>query len=429
MRGRTKVMAVAVAILAMTASCTGVEPAEEPENTGSRRTGSSPSLDRFEVAAEPLWRGDRGGLPEIMAAGWDSAQFLDDALFLQYANDTMAAVDPATGRPRWTVDPELVVGNEPMHATVANSTGYAPVVRVGNEQAMIVDYNSTGADATGWTAALRAKDARPLWKAPRPDRSFLHVMDGDDRLVLLSMGERLGPPTVRAINTADGSTRWERQGVWAQFVAGERVLGTVSSKAPNPMTAADDAYAVGLDARNGQERWSLEDRYQTSELGLVAGDVAVVYTRPGSADDPDAYGIALIDVGSGAEIARLGYDLGRRNSCAADADRLIACTVFEDTASLADSARLVTFDVARRTKHVSPKARASDVAEFTVRKVWHDYVFVRDGGVTYDTVAVDRDGSVVSDTLPGDLIGISDEYAAFSLPRERKIPVVYRLEN
>jgi hypothetical protein len=347
-----------------------------------------------------------------MTAAWLHADFVDDVLFLVEDVSPMAVVDPATGEPRWLADRQLLVGNEPKYGDleVSNTTGLGPVARVGGEPVVFLSA------AQGAKVALRLEDASQLWQVPAVGRT----MDADDQTVLLSDDA----PTARALSAVDGTTKWETPGVWGQYLAGHRVLGAVSSDRPG--RGAADSYVVGLDAATGQRVWSLEGRYQRSELGFVAGDLALVYARPASgAPKPDGEvhrdAAVLIDVATGAEVANMGWDFGGKNSCAADGDRLIACTLDKDpTRGAWRSARLVTFDVAGRTGHDSPKLTLRGVV--TVEKVWHDYVFVDRSNT--EMWAVDRDGNAVSDKLPGTLIGISDDYAAVTLP-ERGIVAVY----
>jgi outer membrane protein assembly factor BamB len=411
-----KAVALGVTIAMVVGSCTDAGSDESSDGSATRTERTSSSVARFELAAQPLWRGDAGGLPEVMTAAWLHASFFDDVLFLEQSSSPMAVVNPATGEPYWTADPELLVGGEAEYGDVdvVNSTGRAPVARTGDDWVVFVE--SAG------TAALRLKDASPLWRVPRPTGHY-EIVAADERIVLLSLGARGDQPVARAIGAADGATTWETPGVWARFVAGDRVLGTVSSQPPD--LAADDSYVVGLDAATGQRVWSLEGRYQRSEIGFVAGAVALVYTRAGAPESASAPRDAatIIDMASGAEIAQLGWDFGAKNSCAADSDRLIACTLDVDPKrSASSSVRVVTFDVARRAKHVSPRQDGLD--EALVRKVRHDYIFVGDG--REDMWAVDQDGVVVSDKLPGTLIGISDEYAVFATA-DRGVPAVYKI--
>ncbi|WP_291412912.1 PQQ-binding-like beta-propeller repeat protein [Actinophytocola sp.] len=423
-----KTVAVGFAVATAVASCTGADPDEGSESSRSSEPEKTASgVERFALAAEPVWRGDTGGLPEIMTSGWHSARYVDDVLLLEYSDASTAVVDPETGEPYWTADSELMAGNGAKNGDVelSSTTGYAPLSRVRGEWAMFVTYrtgyHTEGAERGRWTAAVRVKDASLLWKVPALVEPY-DIVDSDERIVLLAIGSLDDRPVARAISTADGSTVWETKDVWGRFLAGEHVLGTVSSQPPE--LAADDSYVVGLDAETGQRRWSLEGRYHRSEVGFVVGDVALVYVRPVAASDQEE--VVLVDVASGAEIAKLGWDFGGKNSCAGDDSRLIACTL-DDKPDSPEGDRLVTFDVAQRAKHVSPPEQ--DVGRFSVKKVEGDYVFVDDdtsGGD--DWWAVDRDGVVVSDKLPGVLIGISEQYAAFTLP-DGNIPAVYQREQ
>jgi outer membrane protein assembly factor BamB len=200
-------------------------------------------------------------------------------------------------------------------------------------------------------------------------------------------------------------------------VAGDRVLAEASSKAPD-LDAADST-VVGLDAATGQQLWSLADRYTRSEVAFVAGDVALVYARTAGTDTERDVAI-MIDVSSGAEITRLGWDRGARTTCATDTSTVIACTLDEKLGEHpGDSNRLIIFDVPTRKSHPAP---AKDLAETEVVAVWGDYIFVRDGHLTW---AVDRNGTRVSDDLPGDLIGMDDRHMVVRLPGRTPVPAAY----
>jgi hypothetical protein len=58
-----------------------------------------------------------------------------------------------------------------------------------------------------------------------------------------------------------------------------------------------------------------------------------------------------------------------------------------------------------------------------VTDVWHDTVFVEGTETSGDTWAVDRDGLAVSKHLPGELIGVSDDYAVFAVGGDRVVAV------
>jgi hypothetical protein len=130
----------------------------------------------------------------------------------------------------------------------------------------------------------------------------------------------------------------------------------------------------------------------------------------------------VVDVSSGAEITRLGWDWGARTTCATDRSAAIACTLDERLGDHpGESTRMVTFDV--RTRKSQP-AQAKDLDDTEVQAVWGDYAFVHDGRATW---AVDRDGTRASDDLPGDLIGIDDHHVVVRLPGSALVPATYSM--
>lgn len=389
---------VAIGLVFLLGAC-ATGPAETPR---ARETG--PVGDRLELSAKPLWRGDDGGLPDVMRGGFGSARFVGGLLLLEWDRDTTAVVDPDTGMPVWTTDPRLRFGTTAKGAELWHPGGRAPVAQVAGEDVLFTDYIPASGEPPE-VAAVRLRDAGPLWSVPEPS----DAVDADDRLVLLG-GDG---PVARALDSATGATRWDARGLWPRFVAGDRVLAEVGSQAPD-LDAADSA-VVGLDATSGRRVWSLADRYARSEVELVAGDVALVYAHPADADtDRDV--AVVIDVSTGAEITRLGWDWGARSTCATGGT-LIACILDERLGRhVGESTSMVTFDVRNRTSH---PAVTDDLAGAAVRAVWGDYLFVDDHQATW---AVDRNGTRMSDDLPGELLGIDDNHAVVRLPGE--VPVI-----
>lgn len=357
---------------------------------------------------EPLWRGDAGGFPEIMRSGWVDARFFGDVLLLERGNTAMAAVNPATGDQFWAADPAFTVGTQLSdHDEVFNNlAGRAPIVKRGGDWLAFVNHGFVGYVYETSVAAVRMTDAEMVWQMNVPVGHF-EAVDADEKTVLLTVAEELDSPVARVVRLEDRVTLWEAPGVWPHSLAGQRVLGTVSSRPPTEVP--QDSVVVGMDAATGKQVWRL-GRFDRSEIGFVAGDLALVYGRVAGIDR-DA--VSVVDVTTGDEVDELGWDLGNRNRCATDGVQLIACALDEY-----GTARLVTYDIKRRTKYVSRES----MSDVVVTNVWRGRVFVRDliSGADW---AMDADGAALSDKLPGALLGLSDDYAAFSLPGSSVIAV------
>ena len=170
---------VAVGVALLLGACTA-GPTETPR---TREPGSTDN--RLELSAEPLWRGDADGLPDIMQGGFTSARFVDRLLLLEWAKDMTAVVDPDTGKPVWTADPELLVGTAAKGVELWHIVGgRAPMGRVAGETVLFADYVPEPGKQPE-VAAVRLRDASPLWHVPDP----YDVVDADDRLVVLTGDE------------------------------------------------------------------------------------------------------------------------------------------------------------------------------------------------------------------------------------------------
>jgi outer membrane protein assembly factor BamB len=157
--------------------------------------------DRLEVSAEALWRGDAGGLPDIMQSGFTSARFVGGLLLLDWDRSTTAVVDPDTGTPVWTTDPELRVGTTAKGVELWHPSGRTPVAEVAGDYVLFADY-ILARDKPPEVAAVRPRDASPLWSVADP----YNVVDADGHLVLLN-GDA---PVARGLDAATGATLWGR---------------------------------------------------------------------------------------------------------------------------------------------------------------------------------------------------------------------------
>lgn len=419
--GVSRRAAAALAGLALVSACTGGNSSGSTDKTIPRT--SVPTAERFEVEQKPLWASSKSSEPTLLG-GPGYVKFLGDSLLLQDAAGNLGVVDPATGKPRWTLTSagrrakfEVFVANEPV-----------PVVRDGKGWAVITSYASgRGTSRTEHgVSALEVANGRVRWTAPMPEHlarqpsvSGPKPATSDGAVAVNTIVTDLRPHKVTtwAIDVADRSSLWDAKGMWPQFVAGGAVLGSTSEYPPEVHQEDDRPYVTALDAQSGKKRWDVKGRYDESRLKLVAGDVALISALSGSSGNStgaDKYEAVVIDAGTGKELAKLGEIFGSELNCASDGRSLIACTVLSDEGQ---GERLATFDVARRELHLSPTHEDPAARwSWTVQGVWDGYVFVNDSsaGPKEEFRAVDRDGNVVSGELPGRVVGMSDKYAVFT---------------
>lgn len=399
---KTQRSAVPLVIAALILSaCTDDSQNQPPAPQSSQQP--TPQL-RFDQ--EPLWRGDDRRVLRLDQY-LSTARFIGNSLLLEgQGSSGVAVVDPVSGEPRWTTGPTKRAGGRGIELFAGETT---PVTDESAAWHVLLAYNDrTSGELASGIAAVDGAAGQVKWKARLDDTPawstdrFL-LLDADDDLAIswftsttASSGKPMTPMAL-ATNVADGSTRWQAKGVWPQFVAAGRVLGVTASRPPELIDEGDDGYVTALDARTGKPQWNLKDRYSKSRMVAVAGDAALIAAATGGDD-----AAVVIDAESGRELAKLGD-----GSCGTDERRLIACVVFDHDSS---SWRIIGFDVDKRDNQMS-HAIPADSARGEVSAVWGDYIFLGDSSTGYR--ALDRNGKLVADDLPGRLVAMSDSYAVF----------------
>lgn len=393
-----------VLAVALVASCTDDRPSEPSTQT---------KTPRIDFAPEPLWRGsDR----RLLHAGEQvrSARFIGSSLLIEAAPNTgMVVIDPATGKPRWSMAKVRDRAGHEINVFPGAASSSVPVTGDSANWSILLQYNAGSGEAleSGF-ASVEGDTGRVRW-ATRLNKTVAgkaseldELLVGADNNVAVSWftasDSSDGKPmtaSVLATDVADGSTLWQAKGMWPQFVAAGRVLGVTASKPPELSQEGVDAYVTALDARTGKERWNLKSRYRNSRLYAVAGDVALV-----GAETNDDEVAVVIDAESGRELA----NLGKVNACDTDEQRLIACVARYGGAN---TSRVVTFDVDKQEKQVSP-ALPDRRTTGEISGVWGDYIFLGDSGSGFR--ALDRNGNIAADNLPGRFIAMSERYALFS---------------
>jgi hypothetical protein len=371
----------------------------------------------------------------------------DTALLLGGGKDGpgLSAVDAATGKPRWHLqghDPlpggdgtklyggldgqDIPVLEDPTEGFLV----FVPYISFACTQPSEFCQCANGRCEEVGIAALSGKDASVRWVTPisavgSMQRVVVVPRAVSDDLVVVGIddpfSDDLGSLRTVALNTSDGSRRWERPGVVADFISGETVIGRTPrtrsdvSLTSRPGQSPAGGTLVAMDATSGQGRWDLSELYADSAAELVAGNLVLV--RAETLDEKDA-GVGpdqslIVEAGTGLEVANLGDYIF---SCATDTRTGIACANVDD--------KLVSVQVHDHEIRVSRRPVESGEGFLKgVHGMWSGRVLVEyaekanpqraGSGYIYRHLAVDRSANVVDDRLPGPMVAISDRYAIF----------------
>lgn len=415
---RARRLAIALALLTLAASCDDGQDHDGPGKSrpNEPQTLGEPNTELFAVDPKPLWRSRPDSEVRTLEVP-GGARFQQDSLVLQGLGDArLAVVDAATGKPRWT---DATVKRH-VDAS-APAEGMAPIVRAGKAWDVLLHYQDlTESDPAGrdGIALVAGEDGRARWHALLPahvsqgGESAPELQAADEKVAVTTIGDE--NPTVWAVDVSDGSTLWDASGVWPQLIAAGTILGLTSRHSPAEANEDDDKpYVTALDASTGKKRWDLKGSYEWSKVLLGAGNVALVVAK--TATGPSGYQAIAVDARTGQDLTTLGDIDSDGRGCASDGQTTIVCKVL-DYSSGSPGHRLVTFDVAKRERRVSPiYPDTSALSTARIDGVWGDHIFVTDGNrEPSEYRAVDQEGHVVSRKLPGRLVGISDQYAVFT---------------
>ncbi|HEY8524601.1 MAG TPA: PQQ-binding-like beta-propeller repeat protein [Acidimicrobiales bacterium] len=465
-RRRLAVAAAAVAVAAVVAGVVVVRSRggdgrnEEDRWDGWDEIAEPAGLRPLPLSAEPVWSSRSG---EPLPAAARSVVVGDIAVLVggpSVVDGELAVVDVATGDARWHLgEDDPLPGGTDERLQIAEADAAAPaVVRHGDGWAVAVPYIARDEwyPRTGFgVAALSLDDGHRLWTARlgsfaadsadddrhvrtlvASERTVLAVVDpSDEEPVAAARVRRL---RIVALDPADGSTRWEAEGVRPAAIAGEAgdgpedaagrttgrttgetVLAQTAGSPLEPVAASPPpgTTVVALDAATGRRRWDLQERYRWSSLLAVAGDLAVIGVRspgpvPQGRERHPPMNLVVIEVATGREIGRLET---RPTSCASDQETLMACQV---RVSADGDERLATIDVETRRTGLSARETSGLGPLVTI----HAGRIVGQGeGASYGDLrggpprfrSVDRSGTVV-DELPGFPVRFSDRYALFA---------------
>jgi hypothetical protein len=393
---RLRVVSLALVLTGaqLATACTD-DPAPTPET-------NRPLVAPLAIEKEPLWPGSTtlpaAGRYEIR--GQSLLGFGDSV----ESGAAFAVMDVATGELLWRLREHDALPTDGGRRLGGSLPFQWPVTVVDDDTdwTVIVPYS----DAQGQGAAgLSSADGSVLWTLPVvPNHADYHYVAAADENIVVSLvssvpGFELGRTQVVATRTVDKAKAWEAAGMWPSAVVGDTVLGVRASQPgqPGDREVDSDSVVVALDARTGQEKWNLGDRYPTSNVYLTLGDVAVVFT--GESSNGFIPRAVIIDASTGEELA----DLGETAICVDDGATLVACR-------RSGNDDMMIFDVrARKIGATTTKGPFSGG--------WHGYFF-KEGRV------VDREGHPVIDGLPGDYVeAMSGEYALVGNEHKQELTV------
>jgi outer membrane protein assembly factor BamB len=349
----------------------------------------------------------------------------------------LAAVDAATGAPRWSIDEGDALPGD-YGATLFRPTIVEPALLVAgqpDDPLVLVPYHRDNCShPTGWcqrkdgepyrseqgVAALSGRDGSVRWTTPvipygRSEFSRMKLLGASEDLLLVGSAEfddSLGSLRTIALSASNGHQLWQQPGIEAYFITGGTVIGHIPRNPDDVLGVGQglsEGTVVALDATSGERRWDLSQRFADSDAALVAGELVVAQaSREG---DENAL---VLEATTGREVARLGAYSG---SCRTDARSLIACNE-----SAGVNSRLATFQLDERKVRVSRR----EIGFNDIRAVWRGRVFL-DAWIASDHPSrhpvLDRSANVLAEPVPGPIITISDRYAIFRTGEDGEISV------
>lgn len=373
---KLRAMLIVFAALVVT-SCSAVEVQPVP-NSPTTTTSAKSTLPPLDVATEAAWTSDVGN--ELR---------LRDGTALAIGDDTFQVIDTETGDVRWSVNSGTDIAGGKWDAYV----GTPFLVGEGRNLAVLTAYYRLGDDNEFGLVLLSAEDGRELWHTSTGEG--LRLQAADDRIALVTVTEgashsevaELDELKIIAYDVRTGDKAWERTGAWPTAIVGDTVLGVRALEDDAWESGLNStAVAVAFDAKTGEPRWDLEDRYQASEVVLAVGDVVVVHAL--QSKKPPAMLMAL-SAESGEHVADFGD--APDAYCETDGETIVACTPNGRSISViqVDSKKVTQLSV-----------------DGSLDTVGRDRLYV-DG---LDHHSVDLAGVTVDQSMPGKPVLVTDDY-------------------
>jgi hypothetical protein len=386
------------------------------------------------VEERPLW--DATGSDAVSTAT-DAALRGDTAVIVGDRRDNfrLAAVDAATGAPRWSIDErDPLTGGDGVVLFRPTITDPALLLAGPPDDFLVFVpyYRDACPHPTGWcprengvhpraeqgVAALSGKDGSVRWSTPvitgdeNQDMRLKLLAASENLLLVGSVGfdDSLSSLSTLALSTSDGHKLWQQGGMEAYFITERTVIGHIPTNRNEVLGVGrglSEGTVVAVDALTGDRRWDLSQRFTSSDTWVAAGDLVVVQTKSREIENA-----LILEADTGREVARIGEYAG---DCASDSSSLIACVE-----SPVIGNRLVTFGLDERRVRVS----RDEVGSRRIRAVWGGRVFLEDGWFPDGRYSVvDRSVNVLPEPTLGQIVTISDRYAIFRSGEDSDISV------
>ncbi|MFW5418743.1 PQQ-binding-like beta-propeller repeat protein [Nocardiopsis sp. CNT-189] len=291
----------------------------------SPEAGTAPEAEPMPIERAPRLAVSTSGTaaPDRADADVDLRRIHDAVLAggsLVYAGEDgdgllVSALDPDTGEERWTLG-----GEDGPDAVGTLGAGSRRLAVAGGDGGVLLVPHGLDGGGNG-VSAVSAGDGEVLWTAPLGGGSgFLdHLVGSEEDLFAVGRID-YGDSSVAAARSEVrelGSGRLVHTEEDAEaFGIGGGVL-VVERRTPPYGSGPDRAPAedvAGVDPRTGEERWSLDGRYERPRVAEVAGDRAVLVVHGG--------GTAVLDPATGEEVASSAT---RADRCSGTAEPLLVC--------------------------------------------------------------------------------------------------------
>ncbi|WP_026120469.1 outer membrane protein assembly factor BamB family protein [Nocardiopsis potens] len=227
----------------------------------------------------------------------------------------VSALDPDTGEERWT----LGGGDGPGAIGALGADSRRLAVAGGDGGVLLVPHGLDG--GRSGVSAVSAGDGEVLWTEPLGGGAdFLDRLFGSEEDLFAVGRTDYGDSSVTAARTevrevGSGRLVHTEEDAEAAGIGGGALV--VERRTPPYGSGPDRGPAeevAGVDPRTGEERWSLDGRYERPRVVEVAGDRAVVVEHGG--------GTAVLDPATGEEIASSAT---RADRCSGTAEPLLVC--------------------------------------------------------------------------------------------------------
>ncbi|GAA1115153.1 hypothetical protein GCM10009605_55610 [Nocardiopsis composta] len=320
-----------VAVTAVLAGEDGAEPVEF-RRTAEGGTPPAPESDPAAVEALPIGQAPRFALstsafdgPALGGTELDTDPYdLHDAALaggsLVYSAETgdgsvISGLDPDTGKERWTLGD---VGGPDGIGYFRLDPEELPFAGADGGTLLVPHSLDGGRDGV---SGVSAEDGRLLWTEPfGGGAGSLDHLIGSEEDLFAAYRTDIGDSSVTAARTevreADsGRLVHTEEDAEAAGIGGGVLVVERRTPPYDPAPAGPPADDVaGVDPRTGEERWSLDGRYERPRVAAVAGDRAVLVEHGG--------GTAVLDPATGEEIAATAT---RADRCSGTAEPLLVC--------------------------------------------------------------------------------------------------------